>query len=82
MRDTIIQLLTRIGKSKSKPIYLYLLHLYVAHNAIQPEDKKVYMVEESFMHHNVEPDEEKQLAGTEDLERESLSSKEIRELQD
>ena len=34
------------------------------------------------MRHNVRPDEEEQPDGAEDLECESLSSKEIRELQD
>ena len=40
------------------------------------------MVAKSFMRHNIEPNEEEQLDGVEDLERKSLSSKEIRKLQD
>ena len=82
MRDTVRRLLTRIGKSKPTPICLYSLHLYVAHNAIQTEDKKIYLVAESFIKHNVEPDEEEQPKGPEDSEYETLSSKEIRELQE
>ena len=49
VRDTVRRLLTKIGKSKPIPICPYLLYLYYVHNAIQPEDKKVYMVGESFM---------------------------------
>ena len=82
MRDMIRRLLTGIGKSKSTPICPYLLHLYIAHEVVQLEEKKVYMVEESFILHDIEPEEDNQLAGSEDLERESLSLKEIRELQD
>ena len=82
MRDTVRRLLTGIGKSKPTLICPYLLHLYIAHGVVQPEDKKVYMVGESFMLHDVEPDEDEQPAHSEDSERESLSLKEIRELQD
>ena len=81
VNDTIRRLLTRIGKSKPTIICPYLMHLYYVHDAIQPEDKKVYMVEESSLRHNIEPDEEEQPAGTEDLDRKSLSSGEIARLQ-
>ena len=81
MRDTVIFLLARIDKSKPTPICPYPLYLYTAHDAIQPEDKKVYMVRESFMHLNVEQDEEEQPTGMRGSEYKSLSSKEIRELQ-
>ena len=45
MRNMVKRLLTKIGKSKPTPICPYLLYLYVAHDTIQPEDKKVYMWE-------------------------------------
>ena len=77
MRDTIRRLLTGIDKSKHTLICPYLLHLYIAHDAVQSEDKLVYMVEESFMLHDIEPDEDEHPTGLEDLECESLSSKEI-----
>ena len=62
MRDMVRQLLARIGKSKPTPICPYLPHLYIAHDAVQPEDK-VYMVRESFMRNNIKPDEEEQPDG-------------------
>ena len=64
MRDMVRPLLAGIGKSKPTPICSYLLHLYVAYDAIQPKEKKVYMVAESFMRYNIEPDEEEQPDGT------------------
>ena len=80
IRHTVQRLLTGVGKSKPTPICSYLLHLYIAHDVVQAEDKKVYMVGESFMRHKVDPDEEEE-SGSESLERESLSSREIRKLQ-
>ena len=55
MRDTVRRLLTGVGKSKPSPICLYLLHLYITHDVVQVEDKKVYMVGKSFMQHEVDP---------------------------
>ena len=81
IRNTVRRLLARIRKSKPTPICPYLLHLYHPHDAIQPEDKKVYMVRKSFMRHNVEPNEEEQPASTEELDYKSLSSGEIVKLQ-
>ena len=81
MRDMVRRLLTEIGKSKPTPICSYLLHLYIAHDTVQPKDKKVYMVEESFMLHDIEPEKDDQPAGSESSKRESLSLGEIRELQ-
>ena len=80
MRNTVKRLLAGIGRSTPTPICPYLLHLYYFHDAIQLEDKKVYMVGESFMQHNVKLDEEEQPAGTENAGCESLSSREITEL--
>ena len=81
VKDIVRRLLTGIGKSKSTSICPYLLHLYYIHNAIQPKDKKVYMVGESFMWHNIELDEEKQPARTQDPNCKSLSSGVIARLQ-
>ena len=80
IRDVVRRLLTGVGKSKPTPICPFLLHLYIAHN-VQADDKKVYMVGESFMCHEVDPDEEEESSGSESSERESLTSKEIPELQ-
>ena len=53
----------------------------MAHNVIQAEDKRVYMVGESFMQHEVDPNEEEESAGSESSERESLNSRKICELE-
>ena len=79
--DVVRRLLTGVDISKPTPICLYLLHLYIAHNVVQADDKKVYMVGESFMRHEVDPDEEEESSGSESSKQESLTSKEIRELQ-
>ena len=76
MRDTVTRLPTGIGNSKPTPICPCLLHLYIAYKVVQQDDKKVYMVGESFMLHNIEPEEDEP-AGSEDSEPESLSSREI-----
>ena len=81
IRDVFKKLLIGVGKSKPTPICPYLLHLYIAHDVVQVDEKKVYMVGETFMCHEVDPDEEEESSGLESLERESLTSKEIRELQ-
>ena len=81
IRNVVKRLLTGVGISKPTPICPYLLHLYIAHDVVQEDDKKVYMVGETFMRHEVDPDEEEESSGSESSERESLPSKEIRELQ-
>ena len=78
--DIVKRLYKAIGKSKALPLYSYLFHLYITHETILPEDRKVYMIGESMLKHNVEPDEE-DLVGSEDLEWESLDDDEIGELQ-
>ena len=80
IRDVVKRLLTGVGKSKPTPICPYLLHLYIAHDVVQADDKKVYMVGKTFMRHEVDLDEEES-SSSESLERESLTSKEIWELQ-
>ena len=81
IRDVVRRLLAGVGKSKPTPICSYLLHLYIAYDVVHAEDKKVYMVGESFMQHEVDPNEEEKSAGSESSKQESSSSKEIRELQ-
>ena len=81
IRDVVKRLLIGVGKSKPTPICLYLLHLYIAHDVVQADDKRVYMVGESFMRHEVDPDKEEVSSGSKSLEWESLTSKEIWELQ-
>ena len=66
-----------IGKSKALSIYPFVFHLYIMHDTIRLEDKKVYMVKESTMKHNVKPDEEDKLGSADDSKRKSLDSDEI-----
>ena len=56
----------------------YIFYLYHANKCLLPGEKKAYRIVEAFLKHNVEMEEEDEL---EVLEGESLSSKEIRELQ-
>ena len=79
--DAVRRLLTGVSKSKPTPTCPYLLHLYIAHDVVQADDKKVYIVGESFMRHEVDLDEEEESSGSESSKRESLTSKEIWELQ-
>ena len=81
IQDVVKRLLTGVGKSKPTPICPYVLHLYITHDVVQEDDKKVYMVGETFMRHETFTDEEEESSGLESLERESLTSKEIRKLQ-
>ena len=81
IQDVVQRHLTGVGKSKPTPIYPYLLHLCIAHDVVQAEDKRIYMVDELFMQHEVDLDKEEELGGSESSERESLTSKEIHELQ-
>ena len=80
MRDMVRRLLTRIGKSKPTPIYSYLLHLYIAYDTIQLKDKRVYMVGESLMLHDIKLEKDEQPAGLESSKRENLGLGEVREL--
>ena len=81
IRDVVKRFLTGVGKSKPTPICPYLLHLYIAHDVVQADDKRVYIVDETFMHHEVDLDEEEESSGSESSEWESLTSKEIRKLE-
>ena len=79
-----------MGKSKATPICPYVFHLYHSHELLLPIEKKKYRIKEALLKHNVEfegeedpespanPDEED---SPDDLECESLSSGEIREIQ-
>ena len=58
IRDIVKRLYTAVGKSKASPLRPYLFHLYITHDATLLEDKKAYLIEESMLKHNVEPDEE------------------------
>ena len=53
--DVVRRLMNGVDKSKPTPICPFLLHLYIAHDVVQAKDKRVYMVGESFMWHEVDP---------------------------
>ena len=78
--DMVKRLLVRIEKFKPTPICPYMLHFCYIHDTTLPEDKKAYMVGESMMRHDVEQDEEEQLAGMEDPKRKSLDLEDVAEL--
>ena len=76
MKDTVRRLLIRIDKSKPTPICPYLLHFYITQKVVQPKEKKVYMVEESFMLHDIKQEEDEP-AGSEDSGNQELEFKGI-----
>ena len=76
IQSMVKRLFTAMGKFKALPICPYVFHLYITHDLIKPENKKVYMVKELMLKHNVELDE-KELASVDDFERESLDIVEI-----
>ena len=89
VKDLVQRLLCGMGRSKATPICSYVLHLYQAHELLLPTEKKEYRIKEALLKHNVElegeedsenledPKEEESL---DDLECESLTSGEIREI--
>ena len=79
-----------MGKSKATPICPYVFHLYQSHELLLPAEKKEYRIQEALVKHNVESEEEDDPASpvnpdeeesSDDLECESLTPSEIREIQ-
>ena len=79
-----------MGKSKATPICPYMFHLYYSHELLLSVEKKEYRIKEALLKHNVESEGEEDpdsLANQEeedssdDSECESLSFREIREIQ-
>ena len=79
--NTVKRLLLVVGKSKASSICPFVFHLYIIHDAIRPEDKKVYMVGESMLKLNVKLDEEDKSVGAYDSVWESLDATKIAKLQ-
>ena len=84
------RLISGMGKSKATPICPYVFHLYQSHELLLPAEKKEYRIQEAFVKHNVESEEDDDLASpinpdeeesSDDLECESLTPSEIREIQ-
>ena len=86
VKDIVQRLFSRMGKSKATPICPYVFHMYHVHEVPLPTEKKEYQIKEALLKHNVELEEEEDPKDPEDPEdsedsdRESLSSKEIREI--
>ena len=78
-------------KSKATPICPYVFHLYHSHELLLPAEKKEYRIQEALVKHNVESEEDEDLASPanpneeensdDSDECESLTPSEIREIQ-
>ena len=86
VKDVVQRLFSKMGKSKATPICPYVFHMYHAHEVLLSAEKKEYRIKEALLKHNVELEEEEdsedseEPENSEDLDRKSLSSKEIREI--
>ena len=81
MQDVVEQVFASMRKSKATPICPYIFHMYYTHDSLLPSEKKAYRIAEAFLKHNVEPKKEDEPKVSEDSEGESLSTREIQELQ-
>ena len=55
--------------------------MYYTYNNLLRSEKKAYRIAEAFLKHNVKPEKEDKAVASKDSEGESLSSREIQELQ-
>ena len=87
VKDLVQQLFSRMGKSKATPICPYVFHIYQSHKVLLLAEKKEYRIKEALLKYNVEsegeedPEDSEEAKDSEDLDRESLSSREIWEIQ-
>ena len=91
VKDLVQRLLFRIGKSKATPICPYVFHLYHSYELLLPAEKKEYRIQEAFVKHNVESEEDEDPASPANRDEEessddsdeceSLTPSEIREIQ-
>ena len=90
VKDLMQRLLSGMGRSKATPICPYIFHLYHSHELLLLAEKKEYRIKEALLKHNVESEgeedlesreESKEKESSDDLECESLTSGEIREIQ-
>ena len=79
VKDLVQRLLSKMGRSKATPICPYVFHLYQLHEFLLPAEKE-YWIKEALLKHNVESEGE-EAESSDDLECESLTSGEIREIQ-
>ena len=81
VKDVVQQLFFGMDKSKATPICPYVFHMYHAHEVLLPAKKKKYRIKEALLKHNVELEGEEEPEDSDESDHESLSSKEIREIQ-
>ena len=81
VKDVVQRLFSGMGKSKATPICTYVFHMYHAYEVLLLVEKKEYWIKEALLKHNVESEGEENPEDSEDSDHESLSSKEIREIQ-
>ena len=81
LKDVVQPLYLGMGKSKATPLCPYIFHLYHTDECFLQGKKKDYRIEKALLKHNVELEEEDESEASEDLERESLGSKEVQEIQ-
>ena len=91
VKDLVQRLLSGMGKSKATPICPYIFHFYHSHELLLPAEKKEYRIHEALVKHNVESEEDEDLASPanpdeeessdDSDECESLTPSEIREIQ-
>ena len=80
LKDVVQWLYAGMEKSKAIALCPYIFHLYHTDECLLQGEKKDYQIAEAVLTHNVEPEEEDEPEASEDLERESLSSKEVQEI--
>ena len=89
VKDLVQRLLSGMGKSKATPICPYVFHLYHSQELLFPAEKE-YRTKEALLKYNVESEEEEDLdsaanpdeeESSDDSECESLTPREIREIQ-
>ena len=83
MRNVVQRVYVSMEKSKATTICPYIFHLYHANECLLPNEKKEYWIAKAFLKHHVEleEEEEEELEALNNSECESLTSKEIWELQ-
>ena len=87
VKDVVQRLFSGMGKSKATPICPYVFHMYHSHEVLLPVEKKEYRIKEALLKHNVESEREEDPEDTakpedsDESDRESLSSREIWEIQ-
>ena len=81
IRDVVQRLYAGMGKSKVTLLCPYVFHLYHTNECLLPSMKKGYWIAKALFKRNVELEEEDESEASKDSKHESLSSKEVQEIQ-